>query len=71
MSLVCQPLKKAKALAASRATAISKLVAEQIDALVGENGAYQRAERRALASLDKGFSLGGVIQGTRDEWHER
>lgn len=24
-----------------------------------------------LALLDKGFSLGGVIHGTRDEWHER
>ncbi len=71
VSLSRQTLQKARELAARRATSISKLLAQQIETLVGEDEAYQRAERRALALLDKGFSLGGVIQGTRDEWHER
>jgi len=71
VSLSRQTLQKARVLAARRATSISKLLAAQIETLVGEDEAYQHAERRALALLDKGFSLGGVIHGTRDEWHER
>jgi hypothetical protein len=64
-------LEKARALAARRATTISKLLAEQIESLVGDDAAYQCAERRALALLDRGFSLGGGAHGTRDECHER
>ena len=71
VSLSRQTLQKARILAARRSTSISKLLAAQIEALVGEDEAYQRAERQALALLERGFSLGGVIHGTRDEWHER
>jgi len=71
VSLSRQTLQKARVLAARRATSISKLLAAQIESLVGEDEAYQHAERQAMALLDKGFSLGGVIRGTRDEWHER
>jgi hypothetical protein len=71
VSLSRQTLQKARVLAARRATSISKLLAAQIETLVGEDEAYQRAERQALALLGKGFPLGGVIHGTRDEWHER
>jgi hypothetical protein len=71
VTLTRQTLLKARALAARRATTISKLLAEQIESLVGEEEAYQLAERQALALLDKGFSLGGVIRGTRQEWHEQ
>ena len=66
-----QTLRKAKVLAAKRNTSISGLLAEQIEALVGEDHAYERAERRALALLERGFHLGGTIESTRDEWHER
>lgn len=64
-------LRKAKILAARRNTSISGLLAEQIEALVGEDDAYEQAQRRALALLDRGFHLGGRIESTRDEWHER
>ncbi len=64
-------LRKAKILAARRNTSISGLLAEQIEALVGEDDAYEQAQRRALALLDQGFHLGGRIESTRDEWHER
>jgi hypothetical protein len=64
-------LRKAKILAAKRNTSISGLLAEQIEALVGEDDAYEQAQRRALALLDHGFHLGGRIESTRDEWHER
>jgi predicted DNA-binding protein len=66
-----ETLRKARALAARRASSISKLLAEQIEALVAEDEAYQRAERQALVVLNKGFSMGGVIPSTRHEWHER
>ena len=71
ISLTRQTLRKAKILAARRETSISGLLATQIEALVGEEEAYERAERQAVALLDKGFHLGGVIQATRDELHER
>jgi hypothetical protein len=64
-------LRKARILAAKRNTSISGLLAEQIEALVGEDEAYEQAQRRALALLDRGFHLGGRIEATRDEWHER
>ncbi|MEO7189718.1 MAG: hypothetical protein ABI051_01530 [Vicinamibacterales bacterium] len=64
-------LRKAKVLAARRNTSISGLLAQQIESLVGEDDAYELAQRRALALLDEGFHLGGRIEATRDQWHER
>jgi hypothetical protein len=71
VSLTRQTLRKAKILAARRGSSISGLLAEQIEILVGEEEAYERAERQAVALLDQGFHLGGVIRASRDEWHER
>lgn len=71
VSLHQQTIRKAKILAARRGSSISGLLAEQIEILVGEEEAYERAERQATALLDQGFHLGGVIRASRDEWHER
>jgi hypothetical protein len=71
VSLPQQTIRKAKILAARRGSSISGLLAEQIELLVGEDEAYERAHRQALALMDKGFHMGGVIRATRDEWHER
>ena len=71
ISLSRQVLKKAKILAARRETSISGLLAQELESLVGEEEAYERAEKQALAFLDKGFHLGGVIRVKRDELHER
>jgi len=71
ISLDRQTLQKAKVLAAKRSMSISGLLARQIEILVGEEEAYERAERHALALLDQGFHLGGVIRASRDELHER
>jgi hypothetical protein len=71
ISLNRQTLRKAKVLAARRATSISGLLAEQIEVLVGEEEAYERAQRQATTLLDQGFHLGGVISSTRDQLHER
>jgi hypothetical protein len=64
-------IQKAKVLAAKRSTSISGLVAGQIAILIGEDEAYERAERQAAALLDQGFHLGGAIRASRDELHER
>lgn len=64
-------LRKAKILAAKRRTSISQLVAQYIETLVGQDDAYERAQRQAVALLDSGFHLGGEIAASRDEWHER
>jgi hypothetical protein len=71
VSLPQQTIRKAKILAARRGSSISRLLAEQIEFLVGEDEAYERAQRQALALMEKGFHMGGVIRATRDEWHER
>ena len=64
-------MRKARVLAARRATSVSGLLAQQIEILVGEEETYERARRQALTLLDQGFHLGGAIRVNRDEWHER
>jgi hypothetical protein len=71
LRLTRRTLRKAKLLAAKRNTSISRLLAEHLEALVGEDDAYEQARRQALALLDRGFHLGGRIEATRDEWHQR
>lgn len=71
VTLSQQTVRKAKILAARRGSSISGLLAQQVEILVGEEEAYERAERQASLLLDQGFHLGGVIRATRDEWHER
>lgn len=71
ISLTRQTLQKVRVLAARRATSISGLVAEQIEILVGEEEAYERAQRQAMTLLEQGFHMGGVIRASRDELHER
>jgi len=71
VSLDRQTIRKAKIIAARRSTSISGLLARQIEILVGEEEAYERAERQAMTLLDQGSHLGGVIRVSRDELHER
>lgn len=71
ISLSRPVLKKAKILAARRETSISGLLADQIESLVGQEEAYERAERQARALLDQGFHMGGATPVNRDELHER
>ena len=71
ISLTQQTLQKVRILAARRATSISGLLADQVEILVGEEEAYERAQRQAMTLLDRGFHMGGVIRVSRDELHER
>jgi len=71
ISLSRRVLKKARILAAQRETSVSGLLAQQIEVLVGRTEDYERAERQAMALLDQGFHMGGIIRATRDDLHER
>jgi len=71
VSLSVQTVRKAKILAAKRSTSISGLVAEQIEALVGEDEAYERAAASAIARMKRGYHLGGGPYASRDELHDR
>jgi len=71
ISLNQQVLKKARILAARRETSISGLLAQQIESLVEDDDAYVHSERQAIALLDKGFHLGGVIKASREKLHAR
>jgi len=71
ISIDRRTIQKAKIFAARRSTSISGLVTQQIELLVGEEEAYERAQRLALTLLDEGFHLGGAVSVGRDELHER
>ncbi len=71
ISISRDTVRKARILAARRSTSISRLLAEQIEKLVGAEEVWERSERSALALLEQGFHLGGKITATRDQWHER
>lgn len=71
ISISPETVRKARILAARRSTSISRLLAEQIEALVGAEEAWERSERSALGLLDQGFHLGGMVTANRDDLHER
>ena len=71
VSLDKTTLRKAKVLAASRETSISRLLSQQIEAIVGHEEAYENARRQAMKLLESGFHLGGAGMANREELHER
>ena len=71
VSLERQTIRNARILAARRSTSVSGLLAEQIEMLVSQEEAYDRAEHQAMTLLDKGFHLGGATRVERDELHKR
>jgi len=71
ISLDRELIRRARIIAASRGTSVSKLVALELSRTVEEAEAYERAKRQALAVLDKGFHMGGQPLVSREELHER
>ena len=63
--------RRARMVAARRSTSVSRLVAEQIEALVHADAAYESARREAMDTMKKGFHLGGGTLPTRDAVHDR
>jgi uncharacterized protein YigA (DUF484 family) len=71
VSLSTQTIQKVRILAVKRSTSISGLLEEQIEALVGQEEAYESSRRTALLLMEQGFRLGGARLTPRDELHER
>jgi len=71
LSLDKDLIKKAKILAAQRQTSISRMLSEELQKIIADSKEYDRAKRRALNHLNKGFHLGGKITVSREELHER
>ncbi len=63
--------REAKVLAARRGTSLSRLVAKQLEVLVGGDQSYAAAERRALRRLKHGYDLGWERSASRDDLHDR
>jgi hypothetical protein len=71
VSLTKRTIQRAKILAAKRSTSISGLLEEQIEALVGQDEAYENSRRHALSMMSPGFRLGGAPMTSREALHER
>ncbi len=64
-------LREARILAAEEGTSISAMLATHLEELVHKRKSYDRARRRALIRLQKGFNSRWARPGSREELHER
>ena len=64
-------LREARVVAAEEGRSISGLLTDQLEALVRERKAFERARKRALARLRDGLDLQWTPPRSRDELHER
>lgn len=73
LAIPAETIRRLKVLAAERNSSISRMLTEQLDELLDRETGYERARRRSLATLERGYDLGtgGKITWTRDELHER
>lgn len=71
ISLSTETIQKAKILAAKRSMSISRMLSEQLNALVGEDEAYEAAHRSAQELMTTGLHLGETPALSRDEIHAR
>jgi hypothetical protein len=73
LALPAETLRRLKVLAAQKGSSISRMLTEQLDEMLDREVGYERARRRSLASLDRGWALGtgGRATWRRDELHER
>jgi hypothetical protein len=72
IQLDAETVRRARILAARRSTSVSRLVATELDRLVREDDAYERARVEALADLERAADLGSNGRlASRDELHDR
>jgi len=64
-------IREAKVLAAHRGTSVSRLLAEQLEALVRREKLYDAAKNRAMSRLNSGLDLGWSPPDDRQDLHER
>jgi hypothetical protein len=73
LALPAETIRRLKVLAAERGSSISRMLTEQLEELLDRESGYDRARRRALRDLERGWDLGlgDKVAWTRDELHER
>ena len=73
LALPADMLRRLKVLAAERGSSISRMLTEQLDELLDRESGYERARKRSLATMTRGYDLGteGKPTWTREELHER
>ncbi|HOD35380.1 MAG TPA: hypothetical protein PLR20_04685 [Syntrophales bacterium] len=71
ISVDSEIIKKAKVLSAKRMTSVSRLLGRELERLVAESENYEKAKKRALSDLKKGFHFGGRIVAAREKFHKR
>lgn len=71
LSLDKELIKKSKILAAQKESSISRLLSDLLKRLIEEEELYEVSKREGLATLERGFHLGGRITCSRDVLHER
>jgi predicted transcriptional regulator len=64
-------LQRVKVLAAEKGTSVSAVMTEKLEEFVKEKDEYNKAMRRALARMKKGWNLGWQKPKSRDELHDR
>lgn len=70
VQLDAEIVRKARLLAAERSTSISKLVADEIERLVGDEDRYRAAQEHAVREMMTGYHLGGPLYPRRDDLYD-
>jgi hypothetical protein len=71
LKLDAEILREARILAAAEGLSVSALLAAKLDEIVRQRKGYDRARKRAVARLRKGFDLRWTPPRSRDELHDR
>lgn len=73
LSLPKPLLKKAKVAAAQQDKSLSELMREALEHRINQSAEYERAKKRHLKLLERGFDLGsrGKLAVSREELHGR
>jgi post-segregation antitoxin (ccd killing protein) len=71
LSLDKDLIRRARQLSVRRSMSVSRLLSTELEKLVRDREQYDMAKRRALATLKKGYRMGGRKTPGRDELHDR
>jgi hypothetical protein len=71
LKLDAEILREARILAAEEGLSVSALLAAKLDEILRQRKGYERARKRAVARLRKGFDLRWTPPRSRDEVHDR
>jgi len=64
-------LQAVKVVAAQEGTSVSALMTAKLEEVVKEKEEYEKAMKRAIARMKKGWNLGWQKPKSRDQLHER